>query len=451
MRIPIKSESPEAEVILAAGGVIERQTQDGIKIAVIRRERYGTEWCLPKGKMNQGETLAETVHREIKEETGCDVDLVRFLATDSYPTRHNIKSVFYWLCHLKGECQFTNVDDEEVKELAWLSPQEAISRLTHESLRNLVRTAYVGQQKEPELKPDTFFQKIPYYYSRYGQAKRWKRLASTITAYRTEYHAELATMNALNTEWEAAIRHLLDQAESALMEGDIDKGWKCFHAARRIELLPVRDEALLKAKAEQIRIESEKLNKWRKEAVNSLLPKNIQPGELTPHILFDAALIRDEHYTNQAYKQGLRRAYHLFLGAILFLHLLLMLYLLCSGIIKFDIYPDYDYYNMFIGVVIFGLLGAIFSAIIKSINIDVSARIPETALAIRVTLLRIVLGAGSAVILYFILISELMSILNNTIVDLIGNIEPISIYVLAIAAGFSERLVLNALKKVNKE
>lgn len=444
MRIPIHYESSDAFVILAAGGVIERQTEEGIKIAIIRRQRYGTEWSLPKGKLESGETLTNAARREIKEETGCTVILVRFLATDSYQIKEEIKSVYYWLCHIKGECQFKA--NEEVKELVWLSPKKAISRLTHVSQQNLIRDIYLTKQS----KLATFSKKLAYIYSRYLQAKLWKRLSSTLAAYRVEYRALLTSINPSNSEWELWIRNLLKQAEAALMEGDIDKGWKCFHAARRIELLPISDPTLLMAKAEEIRIESEKLNKGRRDAVNSLLPKKIQPTELTSNILFDAALIRDEHYTNQAYKQGLRRGYHLFLGVLLFLHIGLIYFLLSRGIIKFDISPQNDHLTMFIGVVVFGLLGAIFSAILKSFDIDVSARIPETALAIRITILRIVLGAGSAVILYFILISQLLNLLNADIVNSIAT-SPISIYVLAIAAGFSERLVLNALKKVNKE
>ena len=39
-----------ATVILAAGGIVWKHSPDGSKVAVIHRTRYGSEWCLPKGK-----------------------------------------------------------------------------------------------------------------------------------------------------------------------------------------------------------------------------------------------------------------------------------------------------------------------------------------------------------------------------------------------------------------
>jgi 8-oxo-dGTP diphosphatase len=430
--------------VLAAGGVIEQQTADGIKLAIIRRERYGTEWCLPKGKVNLGETLIQAVHREIKEETGCDIRLVRFLHADTYAAKDGIKTVFYWLCHLKGECQFT--PSEEVSELVWLSPAEAIRRLTHNNQKNLIRDTFVTQIK----KQHGFMQKLVSFYSRYIQAKRWKRLASAIAAYRNELPCLLRLLVGANTVCTSNLFKLLDEAECALLAGDIDKGWKYFHAARRMELLLIDDKSLLLAKAEQIRNEAEKLNKWRKAAVNNLLPSKIKPEDISPTILFDAALIRDEYYNNQAYKDSLTRAYHLILGVLLALILVWLYTAFNHNWINLDVDSKDSFQIMFTGVVTFGLFGAIYSAVIKSTDTSMSARIPEMSLAIRVTLLRIVLGAGSAVIVYALLISQLENIFTKTIADAAKDITPITIYVISFVAGFTERLVLKAVEVIGK-
>jgi 8-oxo-dGTP diphosphatase len=144
MDTPTHNTSAQTEIVLAAGGVIERHTENGVKIAVIRRERYGVEWCLPKGKVQPGETLTDAARREIKEETGCDVTLVRFIETNTYAAKGGIKAVFYWLCHLKGECRF--VPGEEVQELVWLAPEETICRLTHKSQQDLIRAIYCNEK-----------------------------------------------------------------------------------------------------------------------------------------------------------------------------------------------------------------------------------------------------------------------------------------------------------------
>lgn len=447
MNILVVDVDSHSDIIFAAGGVIERHTNNGIKIAVIRRERYGREWCLPKGKVNEHETLVDALYREIHEETGCKFTLVRFLGTDAYPANNKIKSVYYWLCHLQnGECEFQ--PNEEVKELLWLSPEQAAIRLTHASQQKLVRNLYLQKPSASR----TYIQKAAYLYSRYGQPQRWKRLNSTIMVYREELSCLLSNSSQNKTEYVSSICGLLDEAKEALMEGNVDRGWKCFHAARRLELLSINDQALLSAKAEQLRDESDKLNAWRKEAVNSLLPKKMDNADISASVLYDAALIRDEHYSNNAYKSSLKRTHHFILASLLIGVLVWINYALSNSVIYFgsDKKELSNLGVMYPGLITFGVLGAIFSATLKSINTDMSSRIPEMILALRVTLLRIVLGASAAVIIYLILISSLGDLLSDTINQSIKNIDVITIYVIALVSGITERLVLNVVDKISK-
>lgn len=447
MNIVIVDVDNHSDIILAAGGVIEKQAGNGIKIAVIRRERYGTEWCLPKGKVKDHETLVDALYREIHEETSCHVSLVKFLGTDAYPTDNKIKSVYYWLCHLQnGDCEFE--PNEEVKELLWLSPKQATMRLTHASQQKLVRNLYL--QKPSTSK--TFIQKAIYLYSRYAQPQRWKRLNSAITVYRKELTCLLSNTSNNKTEYVSSIYDLLDEAEASLMEGDVDKGWKCFHAARRLELLSINDQALLAAKAEQIRNEAGKLNAWRKEAVSGLLTNKMDGEGITASVLYDAALIRDEHYSNQAYKSSLKRTHHFILTALLIGVLLWISYALSNPVIYFgaDKKELTNLSVMYPGLITFGFLGAIFSATLKSMKTDMSSRIPEMTLAIRVTLLRIVLGASAAVIIYLILYSNLSDLLSDVIKKSIKDMDAITIYVIAMVSGITERLVLSVVDKISK-
>jgi len=438
------SESGHSQVILAAGGIVKRVTENGIEILLIQRERYGTEWCLPKGKLNNNESISEAAIREIYEETGCTVELLRFIDADIYSTKDNIKCVFYWLCQVTDEGNF--VASEEVKEIAWMTPQQAVTKLTHKGQRDLVRktVCYVNR-------PGGIMQRLSYLYSRYIDRKRWKRLDSSIASYRNELDCKY--IKTQDTSCVHNVYAALDDAIAALSTGEIDKGWKCFHSAQRIELLMLNnkeDKDILMAKVIQIRNESVKLNNWRKAAIMSLLPENIAEEKLLPKILFDAALIRDEHYDNQAYKDELRRCYDTSL-VILMASILVWLY--CAykyDFISFDGEAEFSS-TVLVGVVSFGVFGALFSAIIKSAdNSNNSSRIPEMTLAIHITLLRIVLGAASAVIVYIILQSGLVSILSEKITEIVKDMAVATVYVIAFVSGTSERLVLRAIENINK-
>ena len=102
------SESPalDDKVILAAGGVVERLTPDGIEIAVIHRTRHGGEWSLPKGKVKAGESWEQAALREVKEETGCDVHLGKFAGSTQYCTDGNEKHVFFWQMRASSRANF---------------------------------------------------------------------------------------------------------------------------------------------------------------------------------------------------------------------------------------------------------------------------------------------------------------------------------------------------------
>ncbi len=102
---------------------------------------------------------------------------------------------------------------------------------------------------------------------------------------------------------------------------------------------------------------------------------------------------------------------------------------------------------MYPGFISFGLCGAIFSANLKVINIETSARIPEMTLAVRVTLLRLLLGAGAAVVIFVLVNAQLAALVSESLAG-VNNVY--TIYLLSFAAGFSERLVLKAIDTIAK-
>ena len=57
------------------------------RILLTRRTDNG-QWCLPGGAMEAGESLAETCIREVREETGLEVQVIRLIGV--YSTPHQI-------------------------------------------------------------------------------------------------------------------------------------------------------------------------------------------------------------------------------------------------------------------------------------------------------------------------------------------------------------------------
>jgi 8-oxo-dGTP diphosphatase len=83
----------------------------------------GGRWCLPGGKVECGETVAEAVAGELKEETGLDSTEMRFLFyQDSLSTApggmHCLN--LYFKCAWKGSLQLNH----ESSAFAWITPAD---------------------------------------------------------------------------------------------------------------------------------------------------------------------------------------------------------------------------------------------------------------------------------------------------------------------------------------
>jgi 8-oxo-dGTP diphosphatase len=119
------------ERVEAAGGVVLR---DG-RVALVHRPRYD-DWSLPKGKLDDGESFEDAALREVEEETGLRCTLVRELPSIEYDVRGRPKLVRYWAMEVVGETPF--VPNEEVDQVRWVEPREALALLTYDRDREPV-------------------------------------------------------------------------------------------------------------------------------------------------------------------------------------------------------------------------------------------------------------------------------------------------------------------------
>ncbi len=123
--------------VLAAGAVLWRpRGEDGFEVALVHRPRYD-DWSLPKGKLDEGETIPLAAAREVTEETGSVCTLGPFLTQVEYPVTKQRKIVYYYAARaVAGEF----VPNEEVDELRWCTPKKARKLLSYDADRGVLET-----------------------------------------------------------------------------------------------------------------------------------------------------------------------------------------------------------------------------------------------------------------------------------------------------------------------
>lgn len=436
-------EKDESNSILAAGAILWRGRPFASEIAIIHRTRHGDEWCLPKGKYDKYKdngSLENTALREVKEETGYDGKTLYFADVISYKHKGKKKQVFFWHMQLIEESIFKPTD--ETDQLIWLPPEIAIKIMTHKDQKKLIIEMH--SVVKYKYKPNLF---------NWFKSPRYKRLHGSLLSYKNELEQRIINLkNNINENsgWIVSIRKLLNEADNQLNKSNYDAGWKCFHTAQRMEiygLIPIE----LNAKASIIRYEAEKLNEWRRKAIYQLLGTPDTPINMPDcEQVYQAALLRDEHYNNQAYKQKLIWGHLGSLVIIIFLIGISLVVLFKLGIIPFGCSTDNISCNcrLMPGIILFGVLGGAFSATLKIPSSVQSTRIPELTHSFRLTILRVFIGGVSAYIIFLFLKSDIA----GNIFNLSNNILNVyTFYAIAFAAGFSERMVLKAMEVVSKE
>jgi 8-oxo-dGTP pyrophosphatase MutT (NUDIX family) len=129
---------------VAAGGVVVRRGEHGPEVALAGRE--GT-WVLPKGTPDADERIEETATREVREETGLDVRIVRPLGTIEYwfalPRQRVHKTVHFFLMEPTGGDMARH--DHEYEEVRWVPVDEARHLLSFDTYREMLDRALAGE------------------------------------------------------------------------------------------------------------------------------------------------------------------------------------------------------------------------------------------------------------------------------------------------------------------
>lgn len=114
-------------------------------------------WALPGGGHDAGERITDTAVREVREETGLDVEIVRLIGTYTDPNHvmayddGEVRQQFS-LCFegrwIRGQPQ---EDGTETKAARWVDPSELENLNIHSSMRLRIAHALDGTRTEPYL------------------------------------------------------------------------------------------------------------------------------------------------------------------------------------------------------------------------------------------------------------------------------------------------------------
>jgi NAD+ diphosphatase len=102
--------------------------------------REYTRFALLAGFAESGESIEETVHREIMEEVGLKVKNLRFYKSQPWPFTDTLLMGFF--CELDGEDDGITLDEEELSMAGWYGPEEIPEDTEHASLTSEMMTLF---------------------------------------------------------------------------------------------------------------------------------------------------------------------------------------------------------------------------------------------------------------------------------------------------------------------
>jgi 8-oxo-dGTP pyrophosphatase MutT (NUDIX family) len=144
--------------VTSAGGVVFRRSEGGLEVLICGRSGDRL-WALPKGTPEEGETLEQAALREVREETGVEVEAedtvgeIKYWFSRPQEGVRYYKTVKHYLMRpIGGDTRF---HDEEFDDVQWFGVQEALKLLTYQNevriLRQAIDLAHAREAKAGEM------------------------------------------------------------------------------------------------------------------------------------------------------------------------------------------------------------------------------------------------------------------------------------------------------------
>ncbi len=132
----------EKKRIIAAGGLVLNEEN---KLLMIFRRGF---WDLPKGKLDEGETIEACALREVEEETGVtNIELGNFITItsheyfDTYLHEPVIKESHWYAMKVKGSPILIPQTEEDITDIEWVDTitREAYLLKSYPSIQEVTR------------------------------------------------------------------------------------------------------------------------------------------------------------------------------------------------------------------------------------------------------------------------------------------------------------------------
>lgn len=114
------------------GGIIEKEGK--ILLVQEKQEKCYGKWNIPAGHLDYNESLSEGAIREIKEETGCDVELTGIANVANRILEDDIFVYITFTTKLLNED--IKINPEEILDVKWFEINDVLNNMDNE-LRNL--------------------------------------------------------------------------------------------------------------------------------------------------------------------------------------------------------------------------------------------------------------------------------------------------------------------------
>lgn len=128
----------------SAGGIVFNKSGQVLLINnASMRDPEKSYWGFPKGHLESGETSRQAAVREIQEETGLKVEIVGNAGESKYVYTLDEEKIFkaitvFVMKQTGGELKF---QPEELLAVEWVSPEEALKRLSFSQDKGLLKQA----------------------------------------------------------------------------------------------------------------------------------------------------------------------------------------------------------------------------------------------------------------------------------------------------------------------